>query len=182
MFERFGDDARQALVRAQEEAGALGHDYIGTEHLLLGLAALEIGDAGVLSSFGATREALVGQTLAEIGPGRPPDAAALASIGIDLEEVRRRVEDVFGPGALERTRAGRVFCAERRFTPRSKKALELATKEARRLGHGYVGAEHLLLGVLALREGLAVKLLENLGASPDRIREAVLERLGPRAA
>jgi ATP-dependent Clp protease ATP-binding subunit ClpA len=174
MFERFRDDARQAVVRAQEEADALGHNYIGTEHLLLGLAE----EDSILVSFGLTREALVRQTLAEIGPGRPPDAAALASIGIDLDEVRRRVEDAFGPGALERTRAGRAFCAERPFTPRSKKALELATKEARRLGHGHVGAEHLLLGVLALREGLAVKLLEDLGASPDRIRDAVLDRLG----
>jgi len=178
MFERFSDDARQAIVRAQEEAAALGHNYIGTEHLLLGLAASEPGAAEILSSFGATKEALVRQTLAEIGPGRPPDAAALASIGIDLEEVRRRVEEAFGPGALERTRAGRALCPERPFTPRSKKALELAMKEARRLGHGYLCPEHLLLGVLALREGLAVKLLEDLGASPDRIREAVLDRLG----
>ena len=112
MFERFSDDARRAVVRAQEEAGSLGHNYIGTEHLLLGIAA----ESSMLSSFGVTREALVGQTLREIGPGRPADAAALASIGIDLQEVRRRVEDAFGPGALERTRAGRVFCAERRFT------------------------------------------------------------------
>jgi ATP-dependent Clp protease ATP-binding subunit ClpA len=178
MFERFGETAREAIVRAQDEAGALGHNYIGTEHLLLGLAEKD----SILSTFGLTREALVRQTLSEIGPGRPADAAALASIGIDLDEVRRRIEDAFGPGALERTRAGRAFCAERPLTPRSKKALELAVKEARRLGHGYVRPEHLLLGVLALREGLAVKLVEDLGASPERIREAVLDRLGPRAA
>jgi ATP-dependent Clp protease ATP-binding subunit ClpA len=175
MFERFSDEARQAIVRAQQEAAELGHDYIGTEHLLLGLAA---DGNTLLSSFGVTHEALVGEVLREIGPGRPADAAALASIGIDLAEVRRRVEEAFGPGALERTRAGRVFCSERRFTPRSKKALELAMKDARRLGHGYLGPEHLLLGVLAVREGVAVKLLEALGASPDRIREAVLDRLG----
>jgi ATP-dependent Clp protease ATP-binding subunit ClpA len=175
MFERFTDEARQAIVRAQEEAAALGHDYVGTEHLLLGLAA---GEGALLASFGATHEALVAQTLREIGPGRPADAAALASIGIDLAEVRRRVEEAFGPGALERTRAGRALCPERRFTPRAKKALELAMKEARRLGHGYIGPEHLLLGVLALREGVAVKLLEDLGASRERIRGAVLDRLG----
>ena len=174
MFERFSDDARRAVVRAQEEAGSLEHSYTGTEHLLLGLTA----ESSMLSSFGVTREALVRQILREIGPGRPADAAALASIGIDLQEVRRRVEEAFGPGALERTRAGRVFCAERRFTPRSKKALELAMKEARRLGHGSIEQEHLLLGVLAVREGLAVKLLEDLGASPERIRQAVLYRLG----
>jgi ATP-dependent Clp protease ATP-binding subunit ClpA len=175
MFERFGDEARRALVRGQEEAAAMGHDYIGTEHLLLGLAA---GDDPVLSAFGVTREALAAEVLAEIGPGRPPDAAALASIGIDLDQVRRRVEETFGPGALERTRAGRAFCSERRFTPRSKKALELAVKEARRLGHGGIGPEHLLLGVLAVEGGLAVELLGNLRVSPDRIREAVLDRLG----
>jgi ATP-dependent Clp protease ATP-binding subunit ClpA len=181
MFERFSDEARQVVVRAQEEAHALGHNYIGTEHLLLGLVGSESGAAALLSSFGVTREAIVRQTLTEIGPGRPADGAALAAIGIALEEVRRRVEAVFGPGALERTRAGRVFCAERPFTPRSKKALELATKEAKRLGHGHIGTEHLLLGVLTLKEGLAVKLLENLGVSPDRIREAVLDSLGKAA-
>jgi ATP-dependent Clp protease ATP-binding subunit ClpA len=176
MFERFTDGARDAVVRAQEEAAALGHNYIGTEHLLLGLTAR--GES-ILPSFGVTHEALVAQTLHVIGRGRPADAAsALASIGIDLEEVRRRVEDAFGPGALERTRAGRGFCPERPFTPRSKKALELATKEARRLGHGYVGSDHLLLGVLAVRQGVAVELLQRLGANPERVRAAVLDRLG----
>jgi ATP-dependent Clp protease ATP-binding subunit ClpA len=175
MFERFTDDARQVVVRAQEEAAALNHDYVGTEHLLLGLAG---SDEAVLTSLGIGRQALLGQILREIGPGRPTDAAALASLGIDLAEVRRRVEEAFGPGALERTRAGRAFCAERRFTPRSKKALELALKEARRLGQPYLGPDHLLLGVLAVREGVAVKLLEDLGASPERIRESVLRRLG----
>jgi ATP-dependent Clp protease ATP-binding subunit ClpA len=175
MFERFTDDAKQAVTRAQEEAADLNHNYIGTEHLLLGLAA---GEDSILAGFGVTREALVRQTLRIIGPGRPADAAALASIGIDLEEVRRRVEEAFGPGALERTRAGRAFCAERPFTPRTKKALELAAKEARRLGDGYVGSEHLLLGLLAVGEGLAVEFLELLGASPERIRAAVLDRLG----
>ena len=178
MFERFCDDARQVIVRAQEEAAALGHDYIGTEHILLGLAASETAGTGMLSSFGVTRDALVRETLAVVGPGRPPDAAALATIGIDLDEVRRRVEDTFGPGALERTRAGRAFCSERRFTPRSKKALEQALKEARRLGHPYIGREHVLLGILTAGEGLALELLMNLGPSPDRIREAVLDRLG----
>jgi ATP-dependent Clp protease ATP-binding subunit ClpA len=175
MFERFSDDARQVLVRAQEEAAAMRHNYIGTEHLLIGLAAAE---RSILTSFGVTRDALVRETLSEIGLGRPGDAAALAAIGIDLEEVRRRVEEAFGPGALERTRAGRAFCAERRFTPRLKKALELAMKEARRLGHGSIEPEHLLLGVLAVGEGLAVKLLENLSAPPERMRDAVLDRLG----
>ena len=175
MFERFGEEARAAVARAQEEASALGHNYIGTEHLLVGVAAAE---GATLASFGVTREALVRETLAIVGRGRPADAAALASIGIDLDEVRRRVEEAFGPGALERTRAGRAFCAERRLTPRSKKALELAVREARRLGHREVGADHLVLGVLAVRDGLAVKLVEQLGASPDRIRAAVLDDLG----
>jgi ATP-dependent Clp protease ATP-binding subunit ClpA len=175
MFERFSDEARHVVVRAQEAAGQLRHDYVGTEHLLLGLAA---GADPTLSSFGVTSEALVGQVLREIGPGRPGNAAALASIGIDLAEVRRRVEEAFGPGALERTRAGGGFCRERRLTPRSKKTLELAAREALRLGDGHVGAEHLLLGVLSVREGVAVKLLENLGVSPERMRGAVLDRLG----
>src|SRR5207244_2457412 len=108
MFERFATTARQAVVLAQEESDALGHDYIGTEHLLLGLlAAAETRAAGFLAAAGVTRESVLARLRLRAKPshGRV-DAEALATIGIDVEEVRRRVEESFGPGALLRTRTG----------------------------------------------------------------------------
>ncbi len=139
MLGRLTAGARAAVALAEEEAVALGHDYIGTEHLLLGLAGTEDGVAGrVLASFGVTRDGLVGSVAGEVGRGcqarpRRLDSDALASIGIDLDEVRRRVEDAFGPGALERTRAGaRALSASRPLVPRAQRALHMASKEARR--------------------------------------------------
>jgi ATP-dependent Clp protease ATP-binding subunit ClpA len=178
MFERFNEQARQAVVHAQQEADALRHNYVGTEHLLLGLLDGESGAAHVLTSFGLAHDELVAGVKALIGEGRPADVDALASIGIDLDEVRRRVEAAFGRGALERTRAGRRLCGSRSFTPRSKKVLELAAKEARSLGHGWLGPEHLLLGLLAVEQGVATQLLVDAGVEPGRVREAVLARLG----
>jgi ATP-dependent Clp protease ATP-binding subunit ClpA len=109
MFERFTDRARQVVVRAQEEARSLHHGYLGTEHLLLGLGADDTGlAASVLARLGfdagEARSAVV-----EIvgrgpeGPAPESDAEALRAIGIDLEEIRRRVDEAFGPGALDRT-------------------------------------------------------------------------------
>ena len=182
MFERFTEVARQVVVLAQEEADALGHDYIGTEHLLLGLLAEKEGLAGrVLGSLGVTGEAIRAHTSAVLGPARGRvDADALATIGIDFDEVRRRVEESFGPGALERTRAGRKGCAyrPRPFTPRSKKVLELALREAVSLGDDHIATEHVLLGLLREEKGLAVALLGRQGLSADRIRAAVLAELG----
>ena len=184
MFERFTEVARQVVVLAQEEADALGHNYIGTEHLLLGLLAEKEGLAGrILASFRLTGEEIRAHTSAVLGPARGRvDAGALATIGIDFDEVRRRVEETFGPGALERTRAGRKGCGYRTrpFTPRAKKVLELALREAVSLGDDHIGTEHVLLGLLREGEGLAVALLRRQGLSPDRIRAAVLaERRRP---
>ena len=100
MFERFTKAARDAVVLAQAEAAALGEDHIGTEHLLLGVAGGPGEAARVLADHGATPEALRAAALPR--PEGPLDAGALASIGIDLDEIRRRVEASFGPGALER--------------------------------------------------------------------------------
>ena len=177
MFERFTQEGRDCLVRAQEEADALRHHYVGTEHILLGLARSEAGAAAVLASYGIGHDTILDGVKSFVGEGGLADADALATIGIDLEEVRRRVEEAFGSGALERTRAGRRFCRDRAFTPRAKKALELAMKEARRLGHGWLGPEHLLLGVLGVEKGVAVELLRAAGVEIDRLREAVLARL-----
>jgi ATP-dependent Clp protease ATP-binding subunit ClpA len=175
MFERFTHEARTVVTRAEAEASALGHDHIGTEHLLLALAA-EWGDGP--QTLGVDRDALR-REVAAMGREEPGglDADALASIGIDLDEVRRRVEASFGPGALARPRRrsarGRVL-DHRPFTPRAKKALELSLREALALGHRHIGAGHVALGVVRDRDSGAARALERCGASPDRVRSAVL--------
>src|SRR6476659_632605 len=154
MFERFTDRARDSVVAAQHGARELGHNYIGTEHLLLGIARVEDAfGAKVLRRLGLEPDAVRSAIVRIIGEGPvglgDPEAAALRSIGIDLDEVRRRVEEAFGPGALERTvrpRRGRSRGGRRcldpnpnarwplPFTPRAKKVLELALREATALG------------------------------------------------
>jgi ATP-dependent Clp protease ATP-binding subunit ClpA len=182
MFERFTHEARAIVTRAQAEASALGHDNIGTEHLLLALAA-EWGDAPRM--LGVDREALRREVVAmgREDPGRL-DADALATIGIDLDEVRRRVEASFGPGALGRRHRtcarGRVL-DHRPFTPRATKALELSLREALALGHRHIGAGHAALGVVRDRDSGAARALERCGTHPDRVRTAVLALLRPAA-
>src|SRR2546426_4402757 len=140
MFERFTERARSVVVRAQEEARSLRHGYIGTEHVLLGLSEGTGLAAKVLA--GLSFDPDVARSAVAEAVGRGPhaapesDAEVLRAIGIDLEEVRRRVEEVFGPGALDRTTEIRPRRRFRRrcegtagghvpFTPRAKKALEL---------------------------------------------------------
>jgi ATP-dependent Clp protease ATP-binding subunit ClpA len=170
MFERFTAGARDAVVQAQAEARALGHDYIGTEHLLLG-AAVAPGDAArVLAEHGATPDALREAVRTEIG-GSSINGEALVAIGIDLDEIRRRVEATFGEGALERRRPRRS--GQIPFTPRAKKSLELALREAVARGDRHIGPEHLLLGVLRDEKALASCVLRRTGADRDRVREAL---------
>jgi len=165
MFERFTRSARDVVVQARAEARE--HGVVDAQHLLIGVAAAP-GDASrVLARHGATPEALRAVVR--------PDADALASIGIDLDEVRRRVEATFGPGALER--GGRRRGGRTSFTPEAKKSLELALREAVRLGDRHIGPEHVLLGLL--REGSAVGALGRAGAAVDRVR-ADLEPAGSR--
>jgi ATP-dependent Clp protease ATP-binding subunit ClpC len=137
MFERFTDRARRVVVRAQEEARTLGHSYIGTEHLLLGL----------------TREGGVGPR-------------ALEALGISTEAVRQRVEEAVGRGELSMT--GHIP-----FTPQAKKVLEYSLRESRRLGHSYIGTEHILLGLLSEGEGVGARVLTELGADLDEARQQV---------
>ena len=120
MFERFTDRARRVVVLAQEEARLLNHNYLGTEHLLLGL----------------------------IHEGEGVAAMALESLGISPEAVRAQVEEIIGQGQSMPT--GRIP-----FTPRAKKVLELSLREAKQLGHNYIGTEHILLGLLHEGEGWA---------------------------
>ncbi len=189
MFERFTDDARQAVVVAQEEARSLRHAHLGTEHLLLGLAGGEASaSARILRAFeidaGRVRASilrLVGDDDGVLGL----DAEALGSLGIDLDEVRERIEETFGPGALDqpvRRNRSRRRCGgtlepygHLPITPRAKKVLELSLREARHLGHGAIGTEHLLLGLVRVDDGVAARILAEAGATRERVGAAVIE-------
>jgi len=142
MFERFTDRARRTVVLAQEEARMLQHNYIGTEHLLLGL----------------------------IHEGEGVAAKALESLGISIEAVRQQVEEMIGRG--QHAPSGHIP-----FTPRAKKVLELALREAIALGHNYIGTEHILLGLIREGDGVAAQVLVRLGADLNRTRQRVIEVL-----
>jgi ATP-dependent Clp protease ATP-binding subunit ClpC len=145
LFERFTERARQVVVLAQDEARALKHNYIGTEHLLLGLLREEEGLA----------------------------ARVLWSLDVTVEEVRAQVARLIGQG-------DEVTTGQIPFTPRSKKVLELALREARSLKHNYVGTEHLLLGLVRENEGVAARILLDFDADAEKIRNEVIRMLtGP---
>jgi ATP-dependent Clp protease ATP-binding subunit ClpC len=142
VFEQFTDRARRVVVLAEEEARMLNHNYIGTEHILLGL----------------------------IREGEGVAAKALESLGISLEAVRQQVEEIIGQG--QQAPSGHIP-----FTPRAKKVLELASREAKKLGHNYIGTEHILLGLIREGEGVAAQVLVKLGADLNRVRQQVTELL-----
>jgi ATP-dependent Clp protease ATP-binding subunit ClpA len=178
MFERFTSQARAAVVHAQGEARGLRHPRIGTQHVLVGLLVEPVGAGGrALRALGLElRDARA--DLADLFPVDRPgiaaeDAEALRTLGIDLDEVRRAVEEGFGEGALERRWTGGGHLA---FDPAAKKVLELSLREALRLGAKHIGTEHILLGLL--REGGrsgAARILEARGIDPDGLR-AELDR------
>jgi ATP-dependent Clp protease ATP-binding subunit ClpA len=172
MFERFTEDARQAVVLAQDEARALRHHYIGTEHLLLGLLAGERGPAArVLAEFGLRAQDLRSSILMIVS-GEELDPDALATLGIDLAEVRRATEAAFGPGALDST-GRKAPTGHIPFTNRAKTVLELSVGEAQRLKHGRVGSGHLLIGLLREGKGVAAKALADAGCDLDALRTEV---------
>src|ERR1700759_1827677 len=145
MFERFTERARQVVVLAQEEARTLKHNYIGTEHILLGLLREEEGLA----------------------------ARVLESLDITVERVRSQVVRIVGSG--EEVTSGQIP-----FTPRAKKGVELALREALSLGHNYIGTEHILLGLVRENEGVAARILLDFDADSDKIRNEVIRMLsGP---
>ncbi len=205
MFQRFTQPARQVVVRAQEEARTFRHPWLGTEHLLLGvLAQPQAPGVSVLTDLGITLDrgrAALGQLVGKGGLCES-DADALRTLGIDLDEVRRRVEASFGPGALDypwlslnvphqqprRRRAWRRRRCEQAdgtghlpVMPRAKRALERALREALALGDQYIGVEHVLLGLLDPKSNTAVELLRRLGTDPEVIRIRVLADLGKAA-
>ena len=173
MFERFTGDARAAVVAAQAEARALGHNYVGTEHLLLALLRERSHPAGVaLARLGSTTTAYGGTSCGIIGHGGRLDGEALAAIGIDLDAVRRRAEAAFGPGALDAARPG---CRDPRlaFTPRSKKVLELAVREAAAARARTIGAEHILLGLARVGDGVAAEVMAARGVTAAAVQAQV---------
>ena len=204
MFERFTSPARRVVVRAQEEARTFRHPWLGTEYLLLGvLAQPEAPGVSVLTELGVTLDrgrAALGQVVGTGGLG-VSDADALRTLGIDLDEVRRRVDASFGPGALDdpwlglngpRQRPRRQRRWRRRrceqadvtghlpFMLRAKRALERAAREAA-LGDQHIGVEHVLLGLLDPKNNTAMELLRRLDTDPDVIRVRVLADLGKAA-
>jgi ATP-dependent Clp protease ATP-binding subunit ClpA len=187
MFERFTPEARRIVTGAVEMATQLHHDALGPDHLLVALAATGPNLAtGALITCGfdpvRAREDLEGI----VGPSDrddldDADAAALRSIGVDLDEVRRRTEASFGAGALERRprwhgrRRTRVCGLP--FMPKAKQALELALREAIRLDQRSIGPEHVLLGLLRL-DATSTRLIHTQGIDPLRLRSEIDRGLG----
>jgi len=143
MFERFTEKAIKVIMLAQEESRRLGHNFVGTEQILLGL----------------------------IGEGTGVGPKALKALGVTLKDARVEVEKIIGRGSG-------FVAVEIPFTPRAKRVLELSLEEARQLGHNYIGTEHLLLGLIREGEGVASRVLENLGVDSSKLRSQIIRFLG----
>jgi ATP-dependent Clp protease ATP-binding subunit ClpC len=143
MFERFTEKAIKVIMLAQEEARRLGHNFVGTEQVLLGL----------------------------IGEGTGEGPKVLKNMGVTLKDARMEVEKIIGRGSG-------FVAVEIPFTPRAKRVLELSLEEARQLGHNYIGTEHLLLGLICEGEGVAARVLENLGIDLLKVRSEIIRSLG----
>src|SRR5438045_685424 len=143
-FDRFNDRAKRVLALAQDEAIRFNHNYIGVEHLLLGL----------------------------VREGEGVAARVLSSLGVELSKARTAVEFIIGRGDST------ASPSEITLSPRTKRVIELAIDEARKLGHSHVGTEHLLLGIVREGEGIASGVLESLGVSLENVRHQVIAVLG----
>jgi ATP-dependent Clp protease ATP-binding subunit ClpA len=204
MFERFTHAAREAVIRARHEARELGQSPIGTQHVLLAMLADHTGPIALaLRDSGVDERFVRAEIVRRVGP-RPPgheaalaeadaeDAAALKAIGIDLDAVRRAIEENFGPGALHLPRDaprrrrglfGRLYgSGHTPFSPRGKKILELSLREAIRLKQTFIAPEHILLGMLREGNGLAVQILVEAGVDLDRLRADATRSLRDQAA
>ncbi len=170
MFERFTPDAREVVVLAQEEARALRHDAIGSEHLLLSLLRLHTPTTAVLRRHGLDHDAVAGAVAARAG-GEDLDGEALRTLGIDLDAVRDVAEATFGPGALDapRRRRRRGSPAHIPFTAGAKKVLELSLREALAMRSRSITDGHIALGLLR-GGGTALALLRERGVDPEALR------------
>ncbi|MBQ8032831.1 MAG: NDP-hexose 4-ketoreductase, partial [Elusimicrobiaceae bacterium] len=144
MAKRFTENAQKIILIAQEEAKRLNHDYVGTEHILLGLCAIE----GTVSN------------------------KILTSLGVSFRKVRLEIEKMVGIGDTI------MLLGEIPFTPRAKKVLELSVEESQQLNAQYIGTEHILLGLIREEEGMAGKILSNLGLTLPLVRDTVLNFIG----
>jgi len=176
VFDIFTDAAKRALVLAQDEAIMLGHDFVAAEHLLLGLAGTDDGLAGqVLAGQGMTaeetRRLAVGQLTADglTAASAAEPVAALATIGIDVDDVRRRADETFGRGKFVFPRPA--------YVSEAKRAIERSVGEAQALGHDYVGTEHMLLGLLGADDAPGPRLVSAAGLDPAEVRGLVLARM-----
>ena len=146
MFDRFTDHARKAMALSRKESSRLRHEFIGTEHILLGLIQID------------------------------PLAELLGKLGIDAGDVRRKVESAVVPGSKE------VTLGQLPFTPRAKKVLELSVEEAHELGHDFIDIDHVLVGLLREKEGVAGQVLCAMGLDTEKVRTVAWEgnRTSPR--
>jgi ATP-dependent Clp protease ATP-binding subunit ClpA len=188
MFERFTDKARKVVVLANNTATERGDDQIRPVHMLYGLVSTDGVAARALTALGvdpAAVERELGRSAPEgpLGGAASEDAEALAAIGIDLDEIKRRIEDSFGPGALERVplapRGPLNWTGRLPLDDQAKLTLALSLKEARALHHNYIGTEHMLLGLLRVAERyprgeFAAATLPDLGLDPATVRGRVL--------
>lgn len=189
MFERFTGEARRVVILAQEQARERHARAIRTEHLLLALWRVPGNGALVVLDSLSVGADTVRAAVDALDGYDGDDAASLGTLGIDLDEVRRHVEQAFGPGALDRTRAARGRGGWRSggwrsgghipFEKAAKTTLELSLREALRLDHHFIGCEHILLGLL--HDGSAARILRSLGVDQDAARAAVDEVVGRRA-
>ncbi|MEA3306296.1 MAG: Clp protease N-terminal domain-containing protein, partial [Elusimicrobiota bacterium] len=148
MGTRFTERAQRVILIAQEEAKRLNHDYVGTEHILLGLVAL----------------------------GEGVSAQVLTNLNVDIRKVRSEIEKIVGTGD------NMMLLGEIPFTPRAKKVLEYAVEEAQHMGHTYIGTEHILMGLIREEEGVAARVLDNLGLKLETVREEVMNLLSENEA
>ncbi len=144
MPKRFTENAQKIILIAQEEAKRLNHDYVGTEHILLGLCAIDGTVSGKI----------------------------LTGLGVTFRKVRLEIEKMIGIGDTI------MLLGEIPFTPRAKKVLEFSVEESQMLATEYIGTEHILLGLIREEEGMACKILENLGLNLNTVRESVLNYIG----
>jgi ATP-dependent Clp protease ATP-binding subunit ClpA len=179
VFERFTAKARSSVMLARDEAKRLGLDAVGTEHLLLGILEepTSVG-ARALSELGIPIADVRGSVESAADHGgqafAPEEADALQSLGIDLDQVRRAVEETFGTGALDAVGATQPKKGRIRSTLRTRKAIESAFREAQSLGHHYIGTEHLVLGLIRDPRCTAASVIRGCGIDIDQVRPAVL--------
>ncbi len=196
MFERFTDRARNVVSLAVAKAKEQGDDQIRPVHMLYGVTAADGVGARALNALGVDAAAVERELarIAEAPHGAVPspgeaadgDAEALAAIGIDLDEIKRRIEESFGPGALERVpptpKGPLAWTGRLPLNEAAKLSLAMSLKEARALHHSYIGTEHVLLGLVRVAEryphgDFATVILPDLRLDPANVRSRVLDEL-----